>query len=145
MTIYAVLEGRALELSILEHQFSPPDFEYLENLQSKMGACVKDNDYSKYQELNVDFHNFLRKKCPNHELNNTLIELDEKTLFYRKMGVTPGRLDLQSSLDGHMEITAAIKQEAAFEARRLLESHVREGRLSLSSKNFEKISSMVWR
>ncbi len=137
--IYAALEGRALELSISVHQFTETDIDYLEKLQTGMEHATNEGEWRK---LNIEFHTYLRKRCPNQELNSILIELDEKTLFYRKGGLPPGSSGLKVLLDDHREILSAIKAKDAAKARYLLENHVRNGRMSLSSEDFEIISQV---
>jgi len=137
--IYAVLEGRALELIMLAGRIQKEDIAGLEKLQEEMEHHVAKGDYRGYMERNIEFHNSIVKKCPNEELSKTLRELNERIQFYRRGGVPPRAGDFQKLLKAHRRIIQALRKSDAFKARFLLETHVREGRRTLSLQDMEKM------
>lgn len=141
--IYAVLEGRAMELIVLAGKLLENDIDRLMALQTQMEHHVADGDFQRYMECNIEFHNSILKKCPNGELSKLLRELNERIRFYRRDEFTPRPGDVEKLLEAHRRIIGAIRKSDAFQARWLLENHVREGRRTLSTKHMEKI--LTWR
>lgn len=137
--IYAVLEGRALELIMLAGRIHEEDIALLDQLETEMERRVAEGDVRRYMECNIEFHNSILKKCPNEELSKTLRELNERIRFYRRGGLPPRAGDLQNLLEAHRQILQALRKGDTFQARCLLETHVREGRRTLSLKDMEKM------
>ncbi|MEW6668061.1 MAG: GntR family transcriptional regulator [Thermodesulfobacteriota bacterium] len=141
--VYAVLEGRSLELIVLAGKIQEDDIDRLMTLQEKMEHHVAEGDIPRYMECNIEFHLSILKKCPNEELGKLLREMNERLRIYRRGRISPRPRDLQKLLEGHRRIIDAIRKSDAFQARRLLETHVREGLRTLSVKDVEKI--LTWR
>jgi DNA-binding GntR family transcriptional regulator len=141
--IYAVLEGRALELIVLAGKIQGHDIDRLMTLQTEMERHVADGDFGRHMECNIEFHNSIMKQCPNEELSKSLRELNERIRFYRRGGLALRPRDLQKRLDAHRRIIDAIWKSGAPRSRRLLRTHVREGRQTLSTKDMQKI--FTWR
>ena len=137
--ICAVLEGRALEVALLSGNIGEEDIAHVEALEEAMERFVSEGDYPNYMARNIEFHQYLLKKCQNEELRLTHDELNERILVYRKSGFPPGRANLREFLKAHRTIIEAIRRGDASQARLLLERHVREGRQTLTLHDMEKL------
>jgi len=137
--ICAVLEGRALEVALSGGDISEEDVSYLESLEEAMERFVSEGDYPGYMVQNIEFHDFLLKKCQNEELRHLHDEFNERILVYRKSGIHPRSANLRKFINAHRSIIETIRRGDSFQARLLLERHVREGRQTLTRQDMEKL------
>ena len=137
--VCAVLEGRAIELALLNENINQTDIVHIEALQESMERFVEEGDYANYIICNIEFHEFFIKKCRNDEMRRIHDEMNERILVYRRIGFPPRSADLREFLKSHRSIITAIRDGDTSQARLLLENHVREGRQTLTLRDMEKI------
>lgn len=106
--IIGSLEGKAGGLSI--DNLTAKDIKQMTTLVSKMDEAINKNNYQKYHDLQIDFHQVYINKCGNIELINLLKKL--KMNFIRKSYSVEDSEDLSAVLhktnEEHKEILKLI-------------------------------------
>lgn len=102
--IIGSLEGKAGSLSV--DNLTPKDIKQMTTLINKMEEAISKNNYQKYHDLQIEFHQIYINKCGNIELINLLKKL--KMNFIRKTYSVSELDDLSSVLhktnEEHKEI-----------------------------------------
>lgn len=125
MELYEIigsLEGKAASLSI--DYLAAKDIKQMTTLVNKMEEAILKNNYQKYHDLQMDFHQAYINKCGNIELINLLKKL--KMNFIRKSYSVSATDDLKSILlktnEEHKEILRLIMEKDKIGVKNYIDS-----------------------
>lgn len=101
------------------------DIIELKKMTEKLGVHYRSKKIHLYDKKNIEFHNKLWKSSSNEFLHKTLINLVEKTTFYKNQLIS---LDkelswLDRSYKDHLDIMKAIEKRDTGKIEKILMSH----------------------
>jgi DNA-binding GntR family transcriptional regulator len=122
--VLAQLERYAAE-NFVTNKIETKEFLHLETLQEKMENSTKKKNYIEYQIINIQFHNFIVKKCQNQTLIDLVSDLRNKVYRLVKEGLSLP-MNIDHYLASHRNILNAISEKNALKAGNLMKAHVEE-------------------
>ncbi len=121
--IISVLEGYAVES--VSARGMERSLAYLHRLERDMERCASKNKFSRYAELNRQFHEFFVKETKNVALLDLIKDLRTKILStIRLAAVSPTSID--KYLRRHRMILKAISQKKPSQAGAFMQKHIQE-------------------
>jgi DNA-binding GntR family transcriptional regulator len=121
-TLIGVLDGKIAEISC--KQLDDKDFSLMKFLYESMNAAISNQLYTKYNELQSQFHDIYMNKCNNKILVNEL--QNKKDIFigknYMHMGPESINNHLSSANEEHKKLLNLFMERKAKEARDYLEN-----------------------
>ncbi|MBP1042596.1 GntR family transcriptional regulator [Vagococcus sp. BWB3-3] len=124
MEIYqliGVLDGKAAELSL--PQLTEEDFSTMQFLIDAMKSSINNKLYTKYNELQLQFHQVYTAKCGNQSLITALEKYKQSFLgtTYKNIPGAAIQATLHETNEEHQEILALLKKKEAMKLRQFIE------------------------
>jgi len=121
-----ILETNALQLA-MRRQAGRLVAE-IDALVKAMRASVKQNDTTRYRDLDTDFHRAFFKHCGNSYLASMYAMIEGKLQTLRVSLVTPLPNLLNVSLDEHVQMAKALHDSKIQVTLEVLSDHIRRAR-----------------
>lgn len=122
--ITEALDGVAVELAL--GNLTDDHLSRLENLINQQEACLVENDFETYVDIDHEFHGLITTNCNNEELIK-LLESYSDQLFRARLYTIDDRVLPLRSINEHKAILAALQAENGMAARTLMETHRNRG------------------
>ena len=118
--VLAVLEGLCAGLAA--RRMSDDEKQKLKNLHSKMGKLVKTNDWSRYQQMDLNFHQMIYSGSHNKFLEEEAKSIRNRMMPYRRLYMEPPNR-VEVPYQEHTSIINAILDRDADAAESSLKEH----------------------
>ena len=129
--VLAQLEAFATELAT--DNLKRKDILYLRNLLKRMEVANRKRNYSDYVRDNLEFHQYILKKCGNETLQRIVLDLRKRIYNLISRGLTlPKHADRY--LEWHREIVDAIERKDPTKAGKMVKAHINEVRNRFSEE-----------
>lgn len=119
--LIGVLDGKAAGLAL--PKLTEEDFSNMQFLVDAMDSAIKNKMYTKYNELQLEFHQVYTRKCGNQSLINALDKYKQAFLgvTYKNIPGAAIQATLYETNEEHKEIVSLLKAKEVIKLRLFIE------------------------